>query len=213
MSLTAFDRCDLSVALDLRHPLAYLALVPTRALGERLSISIDWLPLAVPPLNAPSEPGPDDDRGIRHRRSRAQAIAREIETYGAAQGLTLRGCYRSPDPSLAHRAWIWLRDRHPERLQPFLSELFSGYWAERLDPTIEKDVIRVIEAAGVDPGPFSSWLETDGPGAERDLASELAANGLNQVPAFVVGDEVFYGRQHLPMIEWMLTGREGRGPI
>ena len=28
-----------------------------------------------------------------------------------------------------------------------------------------------------------------------------------------VGDEIFIGRQHLPMIGWILDGRVGPGPI
>ena len=67
----------LRVLLDVSNPYSYLALGPTRALGEALGIEIDWLPLTTPPLKAPSKPCPDDDRGVRHRRARAQAMARE----------------------------------------------------------------------------------------------------------------------------------------
>ena len=43
--------------------------------------------------------------------------------------------------------------------------------------------------------------------------NELRSAGLFQVPAYVVEDEVFYGRQHLPMIGWILDGRSGPVPI
>jgi 2-hydroxychromene-2-carboxylate isomerase len=38
-------------------------------------------------------------------------------------------------------------------------------------------------------------------------------SGWFQAPGFVVEDEVFYGRQHLPMIRWILEGRSGPVPI
>jgi 2-hydroxychromene-2-carboxylate isomerase len=41
----------------------------------------------------------------------------------------------------------------------------------------------------------------------------LQERGLFQVPAYLVEEEVFYGRQHLPMIRWILAGRSGPIPI
>ena len=43
-------------------------------------------------------------------------------------------------------------------------------------------------------------------GARAD-EHELAALGVWNVPAFLSHGEVFIGRQHLPMIEWLATGR------
>jgi hypothetical protein len=34
-----------------------------------------------------------------------------------------------------------------------------------------------------------------------------------EAPAYVVGDEVFIGRAHLPMIEWLYRGRTGAPPV
>lgn len=207
------DAHPLSVALDLRHPLAYLALHPTRAFARERALAPNWLPLRVPTLRPPSPPGPDDDRGTRHRRYRAQAIAREIETYADAQGLVIREPYRDPDPSAANRGWLWLRTRYPDRLEPYLVEIFRAYWSLALDPADEGEVARRIEALDADAAGFRSWSRDEGAAAEAALADELRGFGLFQVPAFVVGDEVFYGRQHLPMIDWLLAGRSGPLPI
>jgi len=201
-----------SVLLDVRHPLAYLALGPARALGEELALAFDWLPLAVPPLKPPSEPAADDDRGVRHRRFRAQAIAREIEIYGAAQGLVLSDYYREGDAHAANLAWLWVRARHRPRLPDFLTELFRAHWARELDPADAEAVARLVEKLGVDSDGLRVWSESEGRIAAEALASELRDFGLFQVPAFVVDDEVFYGRQHLPMIRWILGGRVGVPP-
>jgi 2-hydroxychromene-2-carboxylate isomerase len=214
MTLCAdIDRAELTVLLDIRHPLSYLAFHPAVAFAESLGIDINWLPLTAPTLNPPTEPREDDDRGIRHRRHRAQAIAREIETYAAAQGLVLHDCYRSGDADAANLGWLWVRDRHPDRLPSYLAELLRSYWSLELDPSSSEQVAALVDALEADGTSFLDWLARQGPPVAAALAEELRDRGLFQVPAYVVGEEVFYGRQHLPMIRWILEGRSGPIPI
>ncbi len=203
----------LTVALDLRHPLAYLALQPTVALARELSLDVDWLPLSVPTLRPPSARQAGDDRGVRHRRYRAQAIAREIEAYGAVQGLVLREPYRSAEVDAAILGWLWVREHQPGRLPAFLGALFAGYWSLDLDAARVDAVAGLVETVSADATAFLEWAVGEGPERARAVAAELEERGLFQVPAYAVEDEVFYGRQHLPMIRWILEGRSGPGPI
>jgi len=203
------DDAPLSVLLDLRSPHAHLALHPAAALGSELGIEINWLPLRVPPLHPPSQPGPDDDRGIRHRRYRAQAIAREIDTYARVQGLEIREPYRAPDPSAFELGWLWLRERRPEDLVRYLGAAFRGYWALELDPSSESQIAAIVG----DADEFGDWCRSAGPAAAEALAGELRGRGIFAVPGYLVGGEFFHGRQHLPMIRWILEGRRGPGPI
>ncbi|MDJ0850649.1 MAG: DsbA family protein [Myxococcota bacterium] len=214
MSFSAdIEDARLSVLLDVRSPFSYLALGPAAALEESLGLAINWLPLPVPPLKPPSEPGPDDDRGILHRRHRARALAREIETYGAAQGLVLEDPYRDPDPEAANLGWLWVRNRDPAKLLPFLEALFRGYWSLELDvSSLEQVAVRVDGVEG-DGAAFRAWAAAEGRATGEALLAELRERGLFGVPGYVVEDEVFIGRQHLPMIRWILEGRSGPVPI
>jgi 2-hydroxychromene-2-carboxylate isomerase len=207
------DPQRLTVALDVRHPFAYLALHPTLELVRSMAVPVDWLPLDVPALNPPSVPADGDDRGVRHRRFRAQAIAREIETYSAAQGITIREPYRSGEVEAARSGWLYMRDRHPERLVDYLVALFGGYWSRDVDVSRIVEIMELVARAGGDASAFARWQESDGPPASAALASELRALGIFQVPAYLLDGEVFYGRQHLPMLRWILEGRPGDGPI
>lgn len=213
MTNSRIDASRLSVLLDLRQPLAFLALHPAIEFGRSLGIDINWLPLTVPNLNAPTPPEPDDDRGIRHRRYRAQAIAREIEIYAEVQGLVLREPYRDGDAAAANLGWLWVREHSPERMTSFLAELFRGYWSLALDASSREEVARAVDAVEADGAAFLDWCVDDGPATAEALAAELRDRGLYGVPAYVVGDEVFYGRQHLPMIRWILDDRVGPVPI
>ncbi|MCP5044286.1 MAG: hypothetical protein GY944_24925 [bacterium] len=207
------DDARLTVLLDIRYPQAYLALCSTIEFGREQGLEINWLPVRVPPLKAPSRPAPDDDRGVRHRRIRAQAIAREIEVYGDAQGLVLRDYYRDPDPTAANVGWLWVREHARDRLEDYLSEIFRAYWALGLDPSDSKPVMRVIDAVGVDAAGFEAWSVERGRATEAALEEELRDRGMGGAPCYWIDGELFLGRQHLPMIRWILGGREGPGPI
>lgn len=212
-SVSGIDAARLSVLLDLRHPACYLALGPALALTRELGLEINWLPLSVPPLRPPSRPAPDDDRGVRHRRHRARAIAREIEIYGRAQGLVLRELYRDADPSAFVLGWLWLREQRVDVLPDFLVEAFRAYWSLELEPSSRPAIAASIESIGGDRAGFEAWCRDDGPAVAARLATELRERGLSGVPGYLVDGEFFLGRQHLPMIRWILGGRQGPGPI
>lgn len=211
--VTALDSDGLAVLLDLRSPFSYLALHPAVAFGKELGIEIDWLPLTTPPLKPPSAPAPGDDRGVLHRRHRARAIAREIEVYGRAQGLVLRDLYRDADAGAFDLAWLWLREHDPARLPAFLGEGFRAYWSLELDPSSTAAIAALLAATGGPTAGFDDWCAEDGPKTAARVADELRERGLSAVPGYLVDGELFHGRQHLPMIRWILAGRRGPGPI
>jgi 2-hydroxychromene-2-carboxylate isomerase len=207
------DEAKLTVALDLRHPFAFLALRPARELGRELGIEINWLPISAQPLRPPPAAQPGDDRGTRHKSHRAQMIAREIAIYADAQQRTVLEPYRAGPATAAHLAWLWLRARAPHALDEFLEELFRRYWSLELDADDLGAAARLVGACGGSTSDFEKWAADDGPQAAAALDEELADAGLFQTPAYLVEDEVFYGRQHLPMIRWILTDRRGPIPI
>ena len=203
----------LTVILDIRYPQAYLALHPAMDFARERGISIDWLPLSVSTLRAPVAEAEGDDRGVRHKRYRALRIAREIEVYAEAQGLLLREFYRAGDSSAFNLGWLWMRQHHEARLEDYLSEAFRAYWAIELDPALEAEVAMLIDSLDGEGEAFRSWSQSEGSVLLESLADDLRAHGVFGVPSYLVGDEIFLGRQHLPMIDWTLAGRTGPIPI
>lgn len=213
MSFFESGKRGFTVLLDIRQPLAYLALHPAAALAEQCGVEVDFVPIADSPLKPPSAPRPDDERGVRHRRHRAHAIAREIATYAQVQGLVLHDYYRDPDPTTFHIAWLWMRQSQGDRLLAFLVEAFRAYWALEFDPANPIEIDRLLDSFDVDVDDFGRWSQGQGPAEAHALAEELLERGLARAPTYVVEDEVFVGRQHLPMIRWILEGRVDAGPI
>ncbi|MGE4609615.1 MAG: DsbA family protein [Myxococcota bacterium] len=212
-TLSGIDRARLSVLLDLRHPLAYLALHPAIEFGASMGIEINWLPLTTPTLSPPTSVQPSDDRGTRHRHHRARAIAREIEIYSQQQGLVVCDYYRKNSADAGNLGWLWVRERYRDRLQPYLTELFRLYWSVQLEPSSADQIATLLESVKAGGASFRKWCTDEGPSTAAALADELRGLGMFQVPTFVVDDEVFIGRQHLPMIRWVLDGRSGPIPI
>lgn len=210
---TLLSPAALCVALDVRNPLAHLALRPAIDFARELAIDVDWLPLAGEPLRAPPAPRPDDDRGIRHRRHRARAIAREIAIYAQAQGLVLREPYRSGPSDAARLAWLWVRARAPGSLPAFLVELFRRYGSLELDAGSRADVGDLLRTLGLHSRDFDAWAADEGARELERVSTFLREAGALQAPAYILDGEVFLGRQHLPMIRWILNGRTGAPPI
>jgi len=203
----------LTVVLDIRHPFAYLALGPTIALRRDVAVEIDWLPVRTQTLRPPSRSGPDDDRGVRHKRHRAEMIAREIAVYADAQGLRIESPYRDGATGALHAAWLWVRAHAPEALESFLEHTFEQYWALDLDADSLDEVAALVAQRGLDASHFLEWAATEAPHAVVRVSDRLLEAGVFQTPAFLFADEIFYGRQHLPMIRWLLEGKQGPAPI
>ena len=200
------------MVLDIRHPFAYVALRPAIELGRDAGVDINWLPVRSQTLRPPSASSREDDRGTRHKRWRAQMIAREIAVYAEAQGLRIEGPYRDGPSTAFELAWVWVRDAARESIEPFLEQAFCRYWAVGLDIGSIEDVATVVEQCGLETVAFREWA-SDEVEAATSVSEQLAEAGVFQTPAYLVGAEVFLGRQHLPMIRWILEGRKGPVPI
>lgn len=193
----------LTVAVDIKSPECYLALAPTRALARDLDLDVDWLPV----VTAPRRPAPGgDDRGSRHKRHRVSYRQRDLTRYAEAAGLTLRDPERSPDSSLVGAAMLAAKAHSARTLDAFLDIAFERYWKTELDIEDQDAVAATLREAGAADLPEAS-------DAFAALQESLAAGGLFDAPAYLVDEEVFFGRAHLPMIRWILEGRVGPGPI
>ena len=206
-------REPLALCLDIRNPLAYLALQPAFALVDELGLTLECLPFATAVLKAPSKAQDDEGRGARHRRLRAEYLARDIARYAGVQKLVIRGFYRSPDTSAFAAGLLWLNQRNREDVRPYLQQTFDGYWQERLDVEDPTAVARVVEGLGQDGHAYASYAADVAPSRVADLRERLVAAGVFNVPSFVVQGQVFLGRAHLPMVRWLLEGRRGPPPV
>ena len=202
-----------TVCIDFKSPKAYLALRPTFALEDELGLPFDWLPLSVSPLSRPHIARTDEDRGTRHRRMRAEYNERDLRRYASAYGLELADLYRNPDVSAAGIGLLLTKQRRPDATRAYLKAVFDGHWTGHLDIAEPAAIRSVLLETGIDTSDWSAYLLGAGRHALDETSMRLRAAGLFDVPAYVVEGELFFGRQHLPMIRWLLTGKHGEPPI
>ncbi len=208
----SFD-AKLTVCVDFKSPQAYLAKDSTYELADELRVEIDWLPLIVAPVPAPELASDGDDRGTRHRRFRAEYFERDIQRYARHKGLEIRDTYRSPDSALAGIGLLWVKARSQGLVRDYMDRVFERYWKHELDIEDAASIAGILEEIAVDAEGFSAYLAGEGKRALEQLQSGLRNAGLFNVPGYVVDGEVFFGRQHLAMIRWLLSGKEGDAPI
>ena len=193
----------LTVGIDIKNPECYLALEPTRALVRESGVDVDWLPV----VTSPPRPAPDGgDRAARHKRHRAAYRAMDLARYARAAGLTIRDPERAPDSTLAGLAMLAAKSQSDDALQGFLDRAFERYWKAELDLEDRGALRAILDEVGV------ADLPGDTAGFQA-LQASLGEAGLFTAPAYLVENEVFNGRAHLPMIRWILEGRVGPGPI
>ena len=194
-------------AFDYANVASLLAVNPTCALADELGVAIEWLPLPMPVRDAPPpirRNGETD--GQRHARVRAEYYARDTARYARWQGIEVNRDADGVDSTLACVGGIWA-DRHGVA-RDYNLHVLREFWAGRLDIQDRDgltDVLAELGAPGF--GDFDFEVEL------AEHRQSVRARGVFTLPAYLVEDEIFVGRQHLPMVRWLLTGREGSGPL
>ncbi|MEX2206315.1 MAG: DsbA family protein [Myxococcota bacterium] len=195
----------LGVAIDFKSPQSYLALEPICALADALGVAVDWQPFVVAPPKEPPPRSDADDRGTRHRRHRAEYAQTDLRRYAASRGLGLGDPGRAADSTLAALGQLWVNQQAPSRARAYVERVFAAHWRESLDIADANTIARLLAEAGAPASGFASYATQDGVAELESLRAELIAARVYDVPSFRLGDEVFLGRQHLPLIRDLLV--------
>ncbi len=206
--LVTGGRGPLRVAIDFKSPHAYLAIGPTSAMADELGAAIDWQPFLGARWKTLAPPSPGDDRGTRHRRFRAQYFERDVTRYAANRGLALRGLDRQTDSTLAAIGLLWVKRVSPSLARNYVERVFEGYFRETLDIEDERAIGVILAGINAPVSGFETFAEGEGAVELERVQSELREAGVFDVPTYRIADDMFLGRQHLPLIRRLLSGSE-----
>ncbi|ANK80329.1 MAG: hypothetical protein TEF_05640 [Rhizobiales bacterium NRL2] len=137
---------------------------------------------------------------------------RDLERWTAKYGLA----FRFPDvfpikTSRALRGALAMRGRGLEH--EFITAVLEAYW-ERNDHSIAEiaGLGRLAERLGVDPEAFEAEVESP---AVRELLIAETEEGLERgvfgAPSFLIGDELFWGKDRMDFVEDELRRNSGGG--
>ncbi|MHC4611424.1 MAG: DsbA family protein [Planctomycetota bacterium] len=207
----------LAVYVDLKSPYAFIAIKPTRDMARAMGVDVDWRPFT---LDIPSYLGsaklvknskevessnrsPQQWSGVRY-------AYRDARRYAQLTGKTLRGTEKIWDSSLAGIAMLWAKERGG--FDRFVDVAYPAFWKREFDIEDWSVLERALVDSGIEVTGFREWAK--GPGREiHDRTNQAAFDaGVYGVPTYLVEDEMWFGREHLPRIAWVLGGREGPAP-
>ena len=198
----------IDVHTDVKSPYAYLALAPARTLERDFRVRLNWLPytLRIPDFLGSAEVDADGrvvaESRSPHQWRRVRYSYMDVRRYANLRGLTIRGPRKIWDSSLAHAGLLYAKDRGA--LDAYLDIVYERFWKRALDIEDAEVVSAALAEAGADPAAFPAWAEREGRAEHDRLQREAEEAGVFGVPTYTVDGEVFWGREHLPMIRMKL---------
>ncbi len=220
--MNSFERlrgdADLAVYIDLKSPYAYIAIAPTRAMARRAGVAIDWRPFT---LDIPSYMGSAelDTKGTVARSERSpqqwkgvKYAYADVRRYANLTGKTVRGTIKIWDSAEAAVAMLWAKRQGAELFDRFLDAVYVRFWKRDLDIDSIEQIAEVLDGVGVETTGFEDFLAGEGRAEHDRLNARAFDAGVYGVPTFLVDDEMWFGREHLPRIAWLLDGKRGAAP-
>ena len=208
----------LIVYVDVKSPYAFVAIGPTLALEAELGMQFDWRPLT---LDIPSYLGSarkKDGKVVSSTGRSAQTWNAIRYAYGDArryaerQGLTLKGTEKIWDSHIANIGILWVMKTARERLGAYFDAVFKPFWRRELDIEDVGSIEACLKAAGIESSGFKKYLHGEGIRIHNELLAQFHTQGIYGVPTYVLGKKVLFGREHIPLIRWSLTDRQGIPP-
>ena len=183
----------LTVYIDFKSPASYLAINPVLALAERHGIALAWKPFQTVEREVPTV---TDNASVAqmHRQVRAASRRTIHQKYAAHQGINLQFPESAGNTDLALGA-LALIGSDP---LAFVEATFAAYWTDHADlndPAVLAPLIArtVSKDFAFDEKNFIDALESS--------QAETEELGIVDAPAFIIQDQLFIGREHLPWIE------------
>ncbi|GAB5454847.1 MAG: hypothetical protein Hens2KO_10760 [Henriciella sp.] len=208
----------LIVYVDVKSPYAFVAIRPTLALEAELGVQFEWRPLT---LDIPSYLGSAEkkkgkvvaSKGRSQRTWNAIRYSyRDARRYAERQGLILKGTEKIWDSTLPNIGILWVMRTARDRLGDYFEAVYPPFWRRELDIEDIAVVENCLTEAGVETAGFAAFASGEGRALHDALQPQFHPNGIYGVPTYVLGDDILFGREHIPYIRWVLTGRVGNAP-
>jgi 2-hydroxychromene-2-carboxylate isomerase len=205
---TRTGELKITVYTDYKSPYAYLANGPIFQLAEEMSVALVWRPyvLDIPKylgsalVDAAGNVLEEDRNPNQWRRVRYSYM--DCRRQARKQGLTIRGTRKIWDSNLAAAGMLWAQRSGEAVFRRYHEAVFERFWRRELDIESVPAIAAILNEAGA--SGFAAWAD-QGRTEVAKIVAEAEAQGVFGVPTFIVNDELFWGREHLPDIRAMLA--------
>ena len=193
---------------DYKSPYAYLAVAAADALARDFGAEIQWRPYI---LDIPAYLGAanvDDEGNVlsearnAHQWRRVKYSYMDVRRYANREGLTIRGPRKIFNSMTAGVGMLYAQAHGVFR--PYHDLVFERFFKRELDIEDVASIGAILAEAGADVTSWDTYATGDGPDDVKRIQDEAEEMGVFGVPTFVLDGEIFWGREHLPVIEEML---------
>jgi 2-hydroxychromene-2-carboxylate isomerase len=204
--------------IDYKSPYAYLAIAPTCAVEDELGIAIDWRPFTLDIASYLGSARLDPEgKVVENQRTpgqwaRVKYAYRDVRRYGSFRGLVVRGTTKIWNSSLAGIGLLWAKQHDKAVLRAYSNLVYERFWKRELDIENPAVIEAVLGEAGARTRGFQEYAAGDGRELHDHIQRTAFDAGIFGVPTYVIDGEIFFGRENLPRIRWMLTGGVGAPP-
>ena len=225
----------LIIYIDLKSPYAYLSIEPTRRMLRDLGIVADWRPfvLDIPSYLGSAKLGKGGKKVAKQNRTEEQwsdvkYAYFDCRRYANLSNKTIRGTVKIWNTDLPAIGMLWLKRfsslseqcAEGSLLERFVDEVYDSFWKRELDAEDVSVILAVLEQIGAPTEGFLKYAQTDGAALNNHLQESSFNAGIYGVPTYILPNESltdpqhekFFGRENLPRIGWLLTGRKGQAP-
>ena len=199
---------------------SWLMLASLKRLCSEVRVELAWKPMLSSLGNVAGsnlKPGVDDPLEIykaRRAGARHKAAKRENERMCERLGIDPAQGEKKINPFYLSLGMAWLTNQGAELQQYFnyVEAAFSKAFRDGADVESVFGLKVVLKESEFRTAGLDYFLANEAP--DLDAAQEkIMESGVFNSPAFVIADEIFHGREHLPLIQWMLKRNRGIPPV
>lgn len=205
MPATDSNQAAVEFFFDCGCPWSYLALGRLREAAIRTGARIVYRPVLLAEIGATTHPSaPQDHLSAARQRYRQK----DLQDWARFCGVTLQDRGGRIDSTWAQRGVIVAQRRG--KLTELVDALFRVHFAEGRDISPLSEVVAVAGSAGLDEPTFATELREPETLAElRVNVSRLLDYGGFGTPTMLVGTDLYFGNDRMPLVEIALARAGG----
>ncbi len=208
---------ELEFFYDCSSPWTYFAFTRAIPMAERLGIPIRWRPILVGgvfnAVNRELYAQREDAFTNPANKRKMDYYLKDMQDWARLCGVTINLPPGHPISSVkAMRGAFYAQEQ--DRLVPYSRDVFETYWGGD-NPDIASDVVLadVCARVGLDSGAFFTAINDPHYKSllRRNTDELIARGGFGSPTLFVDGDDMYFGNDRLPLVEYRLRGLMDNG--
>ena len=203
---------SISIYIDFKSPYSYLAIEPSKKFAKDLKLEINWLPYV---LDIPEYLGSAkvDNKGKvlessrnDHQWRRVRYSYMDCRRYANLRKMTVLGPQKIWNTKLVSIALLWVKKQNSLLIEDFIDHIFVNFWKRELDIENFDIVETIIEKCGISQSGFKEWEKNSGKNELDAIMNGAHEKGVFGVPSYIIEDELFWGREQIPLMRAKITG-------